>query len=174
MKRSVQLLLALFAALALAACSTTEPADDTTDSTVQTDDGSSSDAETAALARQRAAEQAERERIAALLANTTIYFNYDSDAIRSSDMELIEVHAKHIQATGKKIILEGHADERGTPEYNLALGERRAESVAQLIRTYGVSGSQVEVVTFGEESPANPGHTEQSWQENRRVEIKYQ
>jgi len=171
MKRSVQLLLALFAAATLAACSTTEPADDTTDS-VQTDNGS--DAEAAALARQRAAEQAERERIAALLENTTIYFDFDSDAIRSSDMELLEVHAKHIQATGKKIILEGHADERGTPEYNLALGERRAKSVAQLIRTYGVSGSQIEVISFGEESPANPGHTEQSWQENRRVEIKYQ
>ena len=78
MKRSVQLLLALFAALALAACSTTEPADDTTDTTVQQDDGS--DAEAEALARQRAAEEAERQRIAALLENTTIYFDFDSDA----------------------------------------------------------------------------------------------
>lgn len=172
MKRSVQLLLALFAAATLAACSTTEPAEDTTDTTVQQDDGA--DAEAEALARQRAAEEAERQRIAALLENTTIYFDFDSDAIRGGDMELIEVHAKHIQATGKKVVLEGHADERGTPEYNLALGERRAKSVAQLMRTYGVSGSQIEVISFGEESPANPGHNEQAWQENRRVEIKYQ
>ncbi|AOE50303.1 peptidoglycan-associated lipoprotein Pal [Kangiella sediminilitoris] len=174
MKRSVQLLLALFAAATLAACTTTEPAEDTTDTTAQQEADAAAAAEAEALARQRAAEEAERQRIAALLENNVIYFDFDSDAIRSGDMELIEVHAKHIQSTGKNVVLEGHADERGTPEYNLALGERRAKSVAQMMRTYGVADSQIEVISFGEESPANPAHNEEAWQENRRVVIKYQ
>lgn len=172
MKRSMQLVLALVAALTLSACSTTKTADDSVvDSSADT---SVADAEAEALARQRAAEEAERQRIASLLENTTIYFDYDQDSIRSEFVELLEVHAKHIQSTGKSIVLEGHADERGTPEYNLALGERRAKSVEQMLRTYGVSMDQSEVISFGEESPASMGHTESDFQLNRRVEIKYQ
>lgn len=172
MKRSIQLILAMVAALTLAACSTTKPADD---SSTDTSTGTSvSDTEAEALARQRAAEEAERQRIASLLENTTIYFDYDQDSIRGDFVELLEVHAKHIQATGKSIVLEGHADERGTPEYNLALGERRAKSVEQMLRTYGVSMGQSEVISFGEESPASLGHAESDFELNRRVEIKYQ
>lgn len=172
MKRSVQLLLALTAALTLAACSTTKPEEEQVDTTAQEDAAAQAEAE--ALARQRAAEEAERQRIAALLDNNVIYFDFDDDSIRSEYVEVLEAHAKYAQNSGKSVTLEGHADERGTPEYNLALGERRAKSVAQLMRTYGVSDSNIDVISFGEESPANPGHTEAAWQENRRVEIKYQ
>ncbi|MBD3654043.1 peptidoglycan-associated lipoprotein Pal [Kangiella sp.] len=172
MKRSVQLLLALTAALTLAACSTTKPEEEQVDTTAQEDAAAQAEAE--ALARQRAAEEAERQRIAALLENNVVYFDFDDDSIRSEYVELLEAHAKYIQSSGKSVVLEGHADERGTPEYNLALGERRAKSVAQLMRTYGVSDSSIEVISFGEESPANPAHNEEAWQENRRVEIKYQ
>ncbi|ACV27259.1 peptidoglycan-associated lipoprotein Pal [Kangiella koreensis] len=172
MKRSVQLLLALTAALTLAACSTTKPEEEQVDTTAQEDAAAQAEAE--ALARQRAAEEAERQRIAALLDNNVIYFDFDDDSIRSEYVEVLEAHAMYIQSSGKSVVLEGHADERGTPEYNLALGERRAKSVAQLMRTYGVSDSNIEVISFGEESPANPAHNESAWQENRRVEIKYQ
>ncbi len=172
MKRSVQLLLALTAALTLAACSTTKPEEEQVDTTAQEDAAAQAEAE--ALARQRAAEEAERQRIAALLENNVVYFDFDDDSIRSEYVELLEAHAKYIQSSGKSVVLEGHADERGTPEYNLALGERRAKSVAQLMRTYGVSDSSIEVISFGEEAPANPAHNEEAWQENRRVEIKYQ
>ncbi|WP_018624407.1 peptidoglycan-associated lipoprotein Pal [Kangiella aquimarina] len=172
MKRSVQLLLALTAALSLAACSTTQPEEEQVDTTAQEDAAAQAEAE--ALARQRAAEEAERQRIAALLENNVVYFDFDDDSIRSEYVELLEAHAKYIQSSGKSVVLEGHADERGTPEYNLALGERRAKSVAQLMRTYGVSDSSIEVISFGEEAPANPAHNEEAWQENRRVEIKYQ
>lgn len=171
MKRSVQLLLALTAALTLAACSTTKPEEEQVDTSAQ---DAAAQAEAEALARQRAAEEAERQRIAALLDNSVIYFDFDDDSIRSEYVEVLEAHAKYAQSSGKNVTLEGHADERGTPEYNLALGERRAKSVAQLMRTYGVSDSKIEVISFGEESPANPGHNEAAWQENRRVEIKYQ
>ncbi|MCW8856978.1 MAG: peptidoglycan-associated lipoprotein Pal [Kangiella sp.] len=171
MKRSVQLLLALTAALTLAACSTTKPEEEQVDTSAQ---DAAAQAEAEALARQRAAEEAERQRIAALLDNNVIYFDFDDDSIRSEYVEVLEAHAKYAQNSGKSVTLEGHADERGTPEYNLALGERRAKSVAQLMRTYGVSDSNIDVISFGEESPANPGHTEAAWQENRRVEIKYQ
>lgn len=172
MKRSVQLLLALTAAVTLAACSTTKPEEEQVDTTAQEDAAAQAEAE--ALARQRAAEEAERQRIAALLDNNVIYFGFDDDSIRSEYVEVLEAHAKYIQSSGKSVVLEGHADERGTPEYNLALGERRAKSVAQLFRTYGVSDSSIEVISFGEEAPANPAHNEAAWQENRRVEIKYQ
>ncbi|NVK22726.1 MAG: OmpA family protein [Kangiellaceae bacterium] len=171
MKRSIQFLLAVAAALTLAACSTTKPADTSTDSSVNS---SSSDTEAEALARQRAAAEAERQRIANLLNSTTIYFDYDQDTIRGEFVEMLEVHAKHMQATGKQVVLEGHADERGTPEYNLALGERRAKAVEQMLRTYGVSVEQTEVISFGEESPASLGHSEEDFQLNRRVELKYQ
>ncbi len=171
MKRSVQLLLALTAALTLAACSTTQPEEEQVDTSAQ---DAAAQAEAEALARQRAAEEAERQRIAALLENNVVYFDFDDDSIRSEYVELLEAHAKYIQSSGKSVVLEGHADERGTPEYNLALGERRAKSVAQLMRTYGVSDSSIEVISFGEEAPANPAHNEEAWQENRRVEIKYQ
>lgn len=172
MKRSVQLLLALTAALTLAACSTTKPEEEQVDTTAQEDAAAQAEAE--ALARQRAAEEAERQRIAALLDENVIYFDFDDDSIRSEYVEVLEAHAGYAQSSGKSVVLEGHADERGTPEYNLALGERRAKSVAQLMRTYGVSDSNIDVISFGEESPANPAHNEEAWQENRRVEIKYQ
>lgn len=171
MKRSVQLLLALTAALTLAACSTTKPEEEQVDTSAQ---DAAAQAEAEALARQRAAEEAERQRIAALLENNVVYFDFDDDSIRSEYVELLELTLNTIQSSGKSVVLEGHADERGTPEYNLALGERRAKSVAQLMRTYGVSDSSIEVISFGEEAPANPAHNEEAWQENRRVEIKYQ
>lgn len=171
MKRSVQLLLALTAAVTLAACSTTKPEEEQVDTSAQ---DAAAQAEAEALARQRAAEEAERQRIAALLDNNVIYFDFDDDSIRSEYVEVLEAHAKYAQNSGKSVTLEGHADERGTPEYNLALGERRAKSVAQLMRTYGVANSNLDVISFGEESPANPAHNEAAWQENRRVEIKYQ
>ena len=69
--------------------------------------------------------------------------------------------------------LEGHADERGTREYNLALGERRAQSVRELIMLQGASGNQIDIVSYGEEKPAVVGSGEESWQENRRVELVY-
>lgn len=103
-----------------------------------------------------------------------IYFEYDSSEIRSEYRSTIEAHAAYLsQNSGTTITLEGHADERGSREYNLALGERRAQAIKQQMTLLGVSSSQIRLVSYGEERPEIDGHDEASWQQNRRVEILY-
>ncbi|OGT35405.1 MAG: peptidoglycan-associated lipoprotein [Gammaproteobacteria bacterium RBG_16_51_14] len=103
-----------------------------------------------------------------------IYFDYDSSDIRSEFRPTIEAHAGYLAANSSVIVtLEGHADERGSREYNLALGERRAQSVKRQLVLLGASAGQIRLVSYGEERPAIEGHDEASWQQNRRVEILY-
>lgn len=103
-----------------------------------------------------------------------IYFEYDSSEIRSEYRSAIEAHAAYLsQNADTTITLEGHADERGSREYNLALGERRAQSIKQQMLLLGASSSQIRLVSYGEERPEIDGHDEASWQQNRRVEILY-
>jgi len=103
-----------------------------------------------------------------------IYFEYNSNEIRSEYRSAIEAHAAYLsQNPSTTITLEGHADERGSREYNLALGESRAKAVKQQLLILGASSSQIRLVSYGEERPAVDGHDESSWQQNRRVEILY-
>lgn len=103
-----------------------------------------------------------------------IYFEYNSDEIRSEYRSTIEAHATYLsQNPETTITLEGHADERGSREYNLALGESRALAVKQQMLILGASSSQIRIVSYGEERPAVDGHDEAAWQQNRRVEILY-
>jgi len=103
-----------------------------------------------------------------------IYFEYNSSDIRSEYRPAIEAHASYLAANPSVIItLEGHADERGSREYNLALGERRAQSVKRQMVLLGASAGQIRQVSYGEERPAVDAHDESSWQQNRRVEIIY-
>jgi peptidoglycan-associated lipoprotein len=103
-----------------------------------------------------------------------IYFEYNSNEIRSEYRSTIEAHANYLsQNPSTTITLEGHADERGSREYNLALGESRALAVKQQMLILGASSSQIRLVSYGEERPAVDGHDESSWQQNRRVEIIY-
>lgn len=103
-----------------------------------------------------------------------IYFEYNSDEIRSEYRSTIEAHATYLsQNPSTTITLEGHADERGSREYNLALGESRALSIKQQLLILGASSSQIRLVSYGEERPAVDGHDEAAWQQNRRVEILY-
>lgn len=109
------------------------------------------------------------------LAKRTIYFDYDSAALRDEYRGVLEAHASYIKSRPtSRVLLQGHADERGSREYNLALGQRRAEGVLQAFSLLGVSGAQVEAVSLGEEKPVAEGHDEASWQQNRRTEILYQ
>jgi peptidoglycan-associated lipoprotein len=109
-----------------------------------------------------------------LLSKRVIYFEYDSSSIRSEDRELIRTHAAYMSAnSGSVAVLEGHADERGSREYNIALGEQRAKAVRQLLLFQGAADRQLETVSYGEERPAASGHDEASWRQNRRVEIVY-
>lgn len=103
-----------------------------------------------------------------------IYFDFDSSEVRPQDHELVARHA--MQATGDmglRVRLEGHADERGSREYNIGLGERRSQAVRQMLMIQGVSASQISTVSFGEERPASFGSSEMDYAQNRRVEIKY-
>ena len=108
------------------------------------------------------------------LSTRTIYFDYDSSELQSDYRSVVEAHAAHlIRNPDISITLEGHADERGSREYNLALGERRAQSIRQQMALLGAAFSQIRIVSYGEEQPAVDGHDESSWQQNRRVEILY-
>jgi len=103
-----------------------------------------------------------------------IYFDFDSDLIRDDARSILEGHAAYLSANPNiKIRLEGHADERGSREYNLALGERRAEAVKRMLNILGVYDNQLQTLSYGEENPSAWGHDELSWQQNRRVEFIY-
>jgi peptidoglycan-associated lipoprotein len=103
-----------------------------------------------------------------------IYFDFDSSQVRDEFRPVLEAHAKYLIAhPDARVILEGHTDERGSREYNLALGERRAQAVRQVLQVLGVSPQQLQVVSYGKEKPAALGHNEEAWRLNRRVEIVY-
>lgn len=107
-------------------------------------------------------------------ANRVVYFDYDSYTIRPEFQALIETNVKLIKADkSKKVAIEGHTDERGGREYNLALGQKRAEAVKRAMSLLGVAESQLEAVSFGKEKPAVMGSTEEAMAKNRRAEISY-
>jgi peptidoglycan-associated lipoprotein len=108
------------------------------------------------------------------LASRTIYFEYDSAALTDESIAILETHGGFIAANGEvRVRLEGHADERGSREYNIGLGDRRAQSVRRVLLFQGASTDQVDTVSYGEEQPADDDHTEEAWARNRRVELIY-
>ena len=103
-----------------------------------------------------------------------VYFEFDSAKLTSESIEILETHGNFIAANGEVTVrLEGHADERGSREYNIALDDRRAQSVRRVLLFQGASTDQVETVSYGEEQPAVAEHTEAAWALNRRVELVY-
>ena len=103
-----------------------------------------------------------------------VYFDFDSFAIRPEFQSVIEAHAKYIRADkNRKVVIEGHTDERGGREYNLALGQKRSEAVRKALVLLGVADGQLEAVSFGKEKPAVQGSTEAAMEKNRRAEISY-
>ena len=106
-------------------------------------------------------------------AQRVVYFDFDSYVVRPDAKPVIEGHARVLAADkGRRLVLEGHTDERGGREYNLALGQKRAEAVARSLVLLGVGESQLEAVSFGKERPAAEGSDEAAWEKNRRVELK--
>lgn len=111
---------------------------------------------------------------AALVAKRRVYFAFDSSQLDDENRKIVEAHARNMNANPNlRVHLEGHTDERGTREYNMALGERRAQTVERTLRVLGVAPNRVTVVSYGEEKPVAPGHNEAAWSQNRRVEIVY-
>ncbi len=102
-----------------------------------------------------------------------VYFDFDSFVVKDEFRNLIDAHAKQLAAQrSKRLVIEGHTDERGGREYNLALGQKRAEAVAKSLTLLGVQESQLEAVSFGKERPAVEGQDEEAWARNRRAELK--
>ena len=109
-----------------------------------------------------------------LLAKRVIYFDFDQSAIKGEFNDTIKAHAEYLANNPNvSVTLEGHCDERGTREYNIALGERRANAVQRMLTLQGASASQIRVISYGEERPAALGHDEEAWALNRRAEFIY-
>lgn len=104
--------------------------------------------------------------------NPVLYFEFDKSTLTAETRRDLDGCARALRASPRNIRLEGHADERGTREYNIALGERRAKSVADYLISSGVSASRIETISYGEERPAVSGSNNSAWQKNRRVELK--
>lgn len=117
----------------------------------------------------------EQQREAELRRQLTIYFDFDSSQIRGDFMPVVDAHARYLRDNpSARMRLAGHTDERGTREYNIALGERRAEAVRRALLLRGAARAQLLVLSYGEEQPAALGTGEQAWSQNRRVEMAYQ
>lgn len=157
----------------LAACSTTDTDTSTSDSDVNKDQMTDV-VQPVDPSTSEGSMTAEETRNQALRQSQTIYFNFDDSAINSQFAEMLGAHALFLrQNSNVDVVIEGHADERGTPEYNIALGERRANAVAKYLETLGVPSNQIQVVSFGEEKPLKLGHTAEDYKMNRRAVLVY-
>jgi|SRR5436190_1427115 peptidoglycan-associated lipoprotein len=168
-----RMFLALAVALAVSACSTVKlddiPVEDKSAGNVTAPGTGGQSSVAPVVTDSAAATQAGPANVARI-----IYFDYDSYVIKPEFQNLIEAHARFLKANnGRKVAIEGHTDERGGREYNLALGQRRAEAVRRSLGLLGIPDTQVEAVSFGKEKPAAPGSDEASWAQNRRAEIVY-
>ena len=109
-----------------------------------------------------------------LLAKRVVYFDFDKSDIKPEFRDILNAHAEYLaNHADVSVTLEGHCDERGTREYNIALGERRANAVQRMLTLQGVAASQINTISYGEERPAALGHDEDAWALNRRVEFIY-
>ena len=110
-----------------------------------------------------------------ILSKRSVYYDYDSFVVKNEYRPLVQAHAQYLRDNaGARVLLQGNADERGSREYNLALGQKRADSVRNAMTLSGAKDSQIEAVSLGEEKPRTTGHDEASWAENRRTDIRYQ
>jgi peptidoglycan-associated lipoprotein len=109
-----------------------------------------------------------------ILSKRSVYFDYDSFVVKDEYRPLVEAHARYLQQNrNARAIVPGNTDERGSREYNIALGQKRADSVKRMMTLLGATESQIETVSFGKEKPKNPGHDESAYAENRRDDILY-
>ncbi|MBL4794133.1 MAG: peptidoglycan-associated lipoprotein Pal [Pseudomonadales bacterium] len=179
-------LLALVAAVALAGCSSAQKDPDMGSTGMESNPDSTDTSGTYAAGERETINSTDRDtdtgsdsmmstdNDSGMLSQTVFYFDFDQALIKPEAYSALKAHARNITNNpNASVRLEGHADERGTREYNIALGERRGKAVAKFLKVNGVSSSQIEVISFGEEKPLSDGHNESSWGQNRRVELRY-
>ena len=176
MNRKLGLAMTVLVALTLSACGTNKKNDTAAENTqpVKTEPAVDPSTQPAYGTRYTVSELANRFGINGdPLQYKVLYFEYNSSAIDERSTIIATRHAQHLGSNGgARVNLEGHADERGTRDFNLALGERRAQTVAQLMSSAGAN-STIQTISYGEERPVDTAHNEAAWQSNRRVEIKY-
>ena len=171
----------LTASLVMTGCANRKPAStvetgtNPSSSTTVSTEGLSDDAALNAQNLNGASSKGVTEANKAFLAKRVVHFDYDSSDLSNTDYQTLQAHAQFLIANANsKIALTGHTDERGTREYNMALGERRAKAVESYLITNGVKATQLEAVSYGKEMPINAGHDEAAWKENRLVELNYE
>lgn len=179
MRRALSVLI-LAAALGLAACSHKPPRVAPPTNTAVPANGAESSGAAGANANEGAAEGNAGAAEGAggpqegLLAKKTIYFDFDSSEIKGDGTDIVAAHAKYLAGHPNiHVRLEGNTDERGSREYNIGLGERRAQAVRRALLLQGASDAQISTVSYGAERPVDPGHDEAAWAKNRRVDIVY-
>jgi peptidoglycan-associated lipoprotein len=134
-----------------------------------------SDTQASALTEDTLSAQQLLDQVDSPIASRVIYFEFDSAKVSDDSLVLLEAHGDFLAGQGNvNVTLSGHGDERGSREYNIALGDRRAQSVRRILLFQGASADQIETVSYGEEQPAVLGHDEAAWGKNRRVELIYQ
>jgi peptidoglycan-associated lipoprotein len=171
MRKSLVLVMVLAASMALTACGNKPKVDPNAGADASQNSGAGSTGAGGASAEEGAEAPGPLEGI---LAKRTIYFDFDSSEIRGEGTDIVAAHAKYLASnTGMKVRLEGHTDERGSREYNIGLGERRAQAVRRALLLQGGAEGQLSTVSYGEERPAAAGSDEAAWTKNRRVEIVY-
>lgn len=172
-----KLLTVLLTAVLLAACQSTPT------TTAPVDERSTKPADTAVPAGQASSTPSSVTSLGinplrdpnSILSKRQVYFDFDAFVVKEEFKNLVTAHAKYLAGNkGSKMTVQGNADERGTHEYNLALGQKRADAVKKMMVLLGAGEAQIETVSFGKEKPRNPGHDEAAWAENRRDDIVYQ
>jgi len=177
MKKTMVLLLALVFSMALlSGCTSTGGPPPDTDGGAQVGDGGGvGGADTSAAAGGGAWTGSPLEDPNSPLYEKVIYFDFDTAEIRPEYVPVLRAHAEYlVNSPAARLVIEGHCDERGSREYNIALGERRAGAVQRFLEAEGVSPVQLETVSYGEERPVDLGHNEEAWAKNRRGELVYQ
>ena len=161
--------------MTLAACSSSSNVDEGAVQQEQTNQVEQTEnVQVETIAREKTAEEKLREKYEALRQEQIIYFDFDKATVSRQYAELLQAHADLlVNNSSVKVLIEGHADERGTPEYNIALGERRGDAVATYLQSLGVSASQISVVSYGEEKPLVKSRTEEAFAKNRRAVLVY-
>ncbi|GAA65091.1 peptidoglycan-associated lipoprotein [Pseudoalteromonas sp. BSi20311] len=162
--------------MTLAACSSSSDIDENAanQSNQATVEQTTDTVEVATMTPEQQAEEQLRQKYEALRQEQIIYFGFDTATIQGQYGELLRAHAEFlVKNPSVKVLIEGHADERGTPEYNIALGEHRGQAVEKYLQSLGVSESQISVVSYGEEKPMVKSRTEEAFAKNRRAVLVY-
>ena len=176
LNKTVKSLAVALPLLALTACSSNSETEEQSqvDTNAQVTQNAEDSVQVAAAKREAEIQEQKRQQLAKLRSEHIVYFGFDVSSVSDEYAAILDAHAKFLNANSDvKVLVEGHADERGTPEYNIALGERRAKAVVTYLENMGVDSSQLSVVSYGEEKPMVMDRTESAFAKNRRAVLVY-